>query len=68
LRSGGFAAHLNPLRVKDDEETRHDEGPAEQVVEDVRRATRKLHSSEEKIRIALSGFRGERPLSAEAVI
>ena len=33
--------------------------PAEQVVNDIRRATRKLHSSEEKIRIVLSGLRGE---------
>ena len=33
--------------------------PAEQVVRDIRRATRKLHSSEEKIRIVLSGLRGE---------
>jgi transposase len=28
-------------------------------VKDIRRATRKLHSSEEKIRIVLSGLRGE---------
>ncbi len=33
--------------------------PAEQVVKDIRRATRKLHSSEENIRIVLSGLRGE---------
>ena len=33
--------------------------PAEQVVKDIRRATRKLHSSEEKIRIVSSGLRGE---------
>lgn len=33
--------------------------PAVQVVKDIRRATRKLHSSEEKIRIVLSGLRGE---------
>lgn len=33
--------------------------PAEQVVKDIRRATHKLHSSEEKIRIVLSGLRGE---------
>ncbi len=33
--------------------------PAEQVVKDIRRATRKLHSSEERIRILLSGLRGE---------
>ena len=33
--------------------------PAEQVVKDMRRATRELHSSEEEIRIVLSGLRGE---------
>ena len=33
--------------------------PAEQIVKDIRRATRKLHGSEEKIRIVLSGLRGE---------
>ena len=33
--------------------------PAEQVVKDIRRARRKLYSSEEKIRIVLSGLRGE---------
>jgi transposase len=33
--------------------------PAEQVVKDIRRATRKLHSSEEKIRVVLPGLRGE---------
>ena len=33
--------------------------PAEQVVRDIRRATRKQHSSEEKIRIVLEGLRGE---------
>ena len=33
--------------------------PVDQVVKDIRRATRKLHSSEEKIRIVLSGLRGE---------
>ena len=36
--------------------------PAEQVVKDIRRATRKLHSSEEKIRIVLSGHLTDRPL------
>ena len=33
--------------------------PAEQGVKDIRRATRKLHPSVEKIRIVLSGLRGE---------
>ena len=33
--------------------------PAERVAKDIRRATLKLHSSEERIRIVLSGLRGE---------
>ncbi len=33
--------------------------PAEQVVADIRRATRKHYSAEEKIRIVLQGLRGE---------
>ena len=33
--------------------------PAEAVVKDIRRATRRLHSAEEKIRIVLEGLRGE---------
>ena len=32
---------------------------AEKVVKDIRRATRRRHSSEEKIRIVLEGLRGE---------
>jgi hypothetical protein len=34
--------------------------PSEEVVKDIRRATRKRYSAEEKIRIALDGLRGER--------
>ena len=33
--------------------------PAERVVKDVRRATRKQYGAEEKIRIVLEGLRGE---------
>ena len=33
--------------------------PAEQVVKDIRRATRRHYSAEEKIRIVLEGLRGE---------
>src|SRR3954449_6285459 len=33
--------------------------PAEAVVKDIRRATRRQYSSEEKIRIVLEGLRGE---------
>ena len=32
---------------------------SEQLVKDIRRATRKQHSAEEKIRIVLDGLRGE---------
>ena len=38
--------------------------PAEQVVRDIRRATRKQHSAEEKIRIVLEGLRGEDSIAA----
>jgi transposase len=38
--------------------------PAEQVVRDIRRVTRKQHSSEEKIRIVLEGLRGEDSIAA----
>ena len=34
-------------------------GSSEQVVKDIRRATRKQYSAEEKIRIVLDGLRGE---------
>ena len=33
--------------------------PAEQAIRDIRRKTRKRYSAEEKIRIVLSGLRGE---------
>ncbi len=33
--------------------------PAEQVVKDIRRATRRHYSTQDKIRIVLSGLRGE---------
>jgi len=33
--------------------------PGEKVVKDIRRATRKHHSAEDKIRIVLDGLRGE---------
>jgi transposase len=36
---------------------------AEKVVKDIRRRTRRQHSSEEKIRIVLEGLRGEESIS-----
>jgi transposase len=38
---------------------RPEKAPAEQVVKDIRRATRRQFSAEEKIRIVLEGVRGE---------
>ena len=37
----------------------HPESPSERLVKNIRRATRKRHSPEEKIRIVLDGLRGE---------
>ena len=41
------------------QQTRRSKEPAEKVVQDIRRATRKHYSAEEKIRIVLEGLRGE---------
>ena len=40
-------------------QTSENRGTSEQVVTDIRRATRKQYSAEEKIRIVLDGLRGE---------
>lgn len=37
---------------------------AEQVIKDIRRATHKHHSAEDKIRIVLEGLRGEESIAA----
>jgi len=38
--------------------------PAEAVIKDIRRATRKHYGAEEKIRIVLEGLRGEESIAA----
>ena len=40
-----------------------EQAPAEQVVKDIRRATRRQFSAEEKIRIVLEGVRGEESIA-----
>ena len=40
-----------------------EKAPAEQVVQDIRRATRRQFSAEEKIRIVLEGVRGEESIA-----
>jgi transposase len=39
------------------------ESSSERIVKDIRRATRKHHSAEEKIRIVLEGLRGEHSIA-----
>ena len=39
--------------------------PAEDAIRDIRRATRRHFSAEEKIRIVLEGLRGEESIAAE---
>ena len=46
------------------QQTRPLKEPAEKVVQDIRRATRKHYSAEEKIRIVLEGVRGEDSIAA----
>ena len=59
LRNGGFPAHRSLHGAKMSKEPVTKKAEAEKVVKDIRRATRKIHSAEEKIRIVLAGLRGE---------
>ncbi len=52
-------AHRNRQGVETREISGTRREPAENVVKDIWRRTRKLYSAEEKIRIVLSGLRGE---------
>ena len=45
------------------QKTGPDKAPAEQVVKDLRRATRRHFSAEDKIRIVLEGLRGEESIA-----
>src|SRR3954452_11236060 len=59
LNKGEFLAHRKFIGAKMRQQTRPLKEPAEKVVQDIRRATRKHYSAEEKIRIVLEGLRGE---------
>ncbi len=59
FNKGEFLAHRNVHRSEDETANPSIEGNAEKVVQDIRRATRKHYSAEEKIRIVLEGLRGE---------
>ena len=46
------------------QKSQNEKDPAEKAVRDIRRKTRKQYSAEEKIRIVLSGLRGEDSIAA----
>ena len=51
--------HLSTQEVKMKLKSNQPKATAEQVVKDIRRATRRHYSTEDKIRVVLSGLRGE---------
>ena len=55
----GSPVAWEPVRHKTRQKSGTTKDPAEKVVKDIRRATRKQYSAEEKIRIVLDGLRGE---------
>ena len=50
-------------RSEDETEIRAEKQPAEDAIRDIRRATRRHFSAEEKIRIVLEGLRGEESIA-----
>ena len=50
-------------RSEDETEIQAGKAPAEQVLKDIRRQTRRQYSAEEKIRIVLEGLRGKESIS-----
>lgn len=60
---GEFLVHFSLYRSADETEIATGEGPAEQVVKNIRRETRRHLSAEGKIRIVLEGLRGEESIS-----
>jgi transposase len=59
LKKGGFLAHRNHQGVEMRQKSESQKPSSERIVKDIRRATRKQYSAEEKIRIVLDGLRGE---------
>ena len=61
--TGGFLAHRSLSRSEDEPEIRSVKEPAEKIVKDIRRMTRRKFSAEEKIRIVLEGLRSEESIT-----
>ena len=55
----GLRIARKPTPHKTRQKSEHPESSSERIVKNIRRATRKRHSAEEKIRIVLDGLRGE---------
>jgi transposase len=63
LKKGGFLAHRNHQGVEMRQKSETQKPSSERIVKDIRRATRKQYSAEEKIRIVLDGLRGEHSIA-----
>jgi transposase len=63
LNNGGFLAHRNRQGVEMSQKSDNLKPSSERLVRDIRRATRKQYSAEEKIRIVLDGLRGEHSIA-----
>jgi transposase len=63
LKNGGFLAHRNHRGVEMSQKSGTTKLSSERIVKDIRRATRKQYSAEEKIRIVLDGLRGEHSIA-----
>jgi transposase len=63
LRSGGFLAHRNHSGVEMRQKSGQLDSSSERLVKNIRRATRKQYSAEEKIRVVLDGLRGEHSIA-----
>jgi transposase len=63
FRNGGFLDHRSHHGAQMRQKSGPEKAPAEQVVKDIRRATRRQFSAEEKIRIVLEGVRGEESIA-----
>jgi transposase len=66
LRREDFSAHRSSIKGSEDETENRaaDICGRSKTIKDIRRATRKHHSAEDKIRIVLEGLRGEDSIAA----
>ncbi len=63
LSEGRISGSCVAVRSEEKQKSGPGKAPAEQVLKDIRRQTRRQYSVEEKIRIVLEGLRGEENIS-----